>query len=75
MLRDLPLVVFPDVDIGVASLDLLTSGSHGELVNTGILSIVAPDVDVAREDHTLRLLKQEGVEVVNDQGGCVPGNV
>ena len=47
MVRNLPFTILPYVDEGISTLDLITGGSHGELVNSSILAPVVADVDVA----------------------------
>jgi len=50
MLRNLPLSIFKDVDIGVTRLDLGAIFAHSEFVNSGILSPVASNEDVPRDN-------------------------
>jgi len=56
MLRNFPLFIFKDVDIGVASFDLGAIFSHSEFIDTSVLSPVTANEDVTGEDHTLGLL-------------------
>jgi len=75
MLRNLPFIIFEDVDIGVASLDHRAISAHCELVDTSVLSPVTADEDVTREDHTLGLLFEEINEVACDEGFGVSRDV
>ena len=67
MLRDLPFPVFIDVNEGVASLHLGTGSSHGEFVDTCVLSPVGTNDDVSRFNLTLWLQLKEVCEVVLDK--------
>jgi len=75
MLRNLPFIIFEDVDVGVASFDNCAISAHRELVDTGILSPVAADEDFTGEDHTLGLLLQEINIVACDEGFGVSRDV
>ncbi len=72
---DLPLTVLVDVDEGVTSLDLLSGGSHGELVDTAVLGPVVSDDDVAVKDLSLRLELQEVGEIVLNSGEVGSGGI
>jgi len=63
---DLPDAVLLHVVVGVSCLHDVAGGSHGELVNTSIRSPSVSDVDLPVEDLPLRLLEEEGVEVILD---------
>ena len=63
---NLPFAIFKDVDKTVSALDLVTSGSHGEFVDTGILAPVVANADIGFQDFTLGLLLQKVVKVVLD---------
>jgi len=64
-MRNLPLFIFKDVDKSVASLHFGTIIAHCEFVDADILSPICASYDVPGEDHTLGLLFEEVVEVVN----------
>lgn len=64
VVRNLPLTVLPNVNERVPSLDLISGGSHRELVNSGILAPVVSDGDIALENFTLGLLLKEADEVM-----------
>ena len=72
---NLPLSVFIDVDEGVSGLDLVSGGSKGEFVNTNILAPVGSNGNKRFQDFSLRLLEQEGVEIVGDRSGVVTRNI
>jgi len=46
MMGNLPLLVFVYVGVSVTSLDLVTSSSHGELVDTTILGPIGSNPDI-----------------------------
>jgi len=75
MVRNLPLIIFKDVDKRVASLDFRTITTHCEFVDADILSPVAASHNVPGDYHTLRLLFEEVVEVVDDELFGVPWDV
>jgi len=75
MVRNLPLVIFKDVDKSVASLDFGTITAHGKFVDADILSPIGATHNVPGDDHTLRLLFEEVVEVVDDELFGVPWDV
>mmetsp|Transcript_6970 Transcript_6970/g.16786 ORF Transcript_6970/g.16786 Transcript_6970/m.16786 type:complete len:510 (-) Transcript_6970:28-1557(-) len=70
-----PLSFFVHVDERVSGLDLVTSGSEGELVKTNILAPVGSNGDKRFEDFSLRLLLEEGIEVVGDRGLVVTRDI
>ena len=72
---DLPLSILPDVDERVSSLDLVSGGTHGELVNSGVLAPVVSNSHVALKNLALRLLLKEADEVVLNERVVRPGNV
>jgi len=67
MLRNLPFSSFKNVDIGVASLNFGTIFAQSEFVDTVVLSKVAANEDIPRENYTFGLLFEEFVEVVGDE--------
>mmetsp|Transcript_49160 Transcript_49160/g.104542 ORF Transcript_49160/g.104542 Transcript_49160/m.104542 type:complete len:397 (+) Transcript_49160:325-1515(+) len=73
MLGDLPLSILEDVHEGVASLDLLTSGAHGELIDSGILSPVGAHDDIPGLNLALGFELEEVGEVVDDPRVVGPG--
>jgi len=75
MVRNLPLIIFKDVDKSVASLDFGTITTHCEFVDADILSPICANYNVPGEDHTLGLLFQEVIEVVDDELFGVPWGV
>lgn len=75
VLADLPFSILEDVDESVTSLDLSTVGSHGELVDSGILGPVLSNDNVAGDDLSLGLKFQEVDEVVLDSVVISTGNV
>ena len=72
---NLPLTVLVRVHEGVTALDLVTGGTHGELVDTGIKDDVLALDDGALEDGSLGLLGEEVGEVVLDGGVVRAGGV
>ena len=52
---NLPFTIFKSINVGVSGLDLVTSGSHGEFVNTGIHDHVVSLDDIGFQNDTLRL--------------------
>mmetsp|Transcript_16065 Transcript_16065/g.26155 ORF Transcript_16065/g.26155 Transcript_16065/m.26155 type:complete len:471 (+) Transcript_16065:329-1741(+) len=75
VLRYFPLAVFKDVDEGVASLDLGTVGTQGELVNSSILGPVGTNNNISALNLTLRLRLQKVGEVVDNTGVIRPGHI
>mmetsp|Transcript_19182 Transcript_19182/g.37258 ORF Transcript_19182/g.37258 Transcript_19182/m.37258 type:complete len:354 (+) Transcript_19182:142-1203(+) len=67
VVRNLPLSIFVHINKAVSALHLVSSCTHGELVNSGILTPVVSDDNVALQNLALRLLGQETDEVVLDQ--------
>jgi len=67
MVRNCPSFIFKDVDKSVASLHFGTIIAHCEFVDADILSPICANHDVPGEDHTLGLLFEEVVEVVDDE--------
>mmetsp|Transcript_36560 Transcript_36560/g.88599 ORF Transcript_36560/g.88599 Transcript_36560/m.88599 type:complete len:443 (+) Transcript_36560:425-1753(+) len=65
---NLPLSVFVDVDIGVTGLDLVSTGTHGEFVDTGILAPSGSDLDLSINDLSLGLQLKKVGEVVLKSG-------
>jgi len=65
--KNLPLSIFPDIDVGVTRLYLLSTNAISDLNNTGILSPVAACEDITGEDELLRLLGKLGIIVVGDE--------
>ncbi len=72
---NLPLSTLEDVDERVSCLHLVTSSSKGEFINTDILAPVCSNGDEGLQNLSLRLLEQEGIEVIGDRGGIITGNV
>ena len=72
---DLPFVAFLDVSEGVSGLDLVSSGTHGEFVDSGILGPAVSHDDLALRDNTLGLQLQKVVKVVLDGGVVGTGSV
>mmetsp|Transcript_38513 Transcript_38513/g.115550 ORF Transcript_38513/g.115550 Transcript_38513/m.115550 type:complete len:455 (-) Transcript_38513:360-1724(-) len=68
VMSNLPLVVLEDIDVGVTSLDLVTSCTHGKLINTSVLRPAISNADVTLKDSALRLLQQESIEVILNGG-------
>mmetsp|Transcript_19716 Transcript_19716/g.42838 ORF Transcript_19716/g.42838 Transcript_19716/m.42838 type:complete len:321 (-) Transcript_19716:84-1046(-) len=68
MMLDLPDAVFFDIVVGVAGLDFVAGGSHGELVDASIGCPSIANVDLPIDDLSLWLLEEEGVEVILDGG-------
>jgi len=75
VVADLPLSILEYVDKRVTSLDLGASSSHGELVETSILSPVGSNNDIALQDLSLRLELQEVGEVINNSRVVGTGNI
>ena len=74
-MSNLPFAVFKDVHEGVTSLNLGTSGTHGEFVKTNVLAPVDTNGGMAFQDNTLGLHLQKVVEVVLDGGVVSTGSV
>ena len=72
---NLPLAVFVHVNEGVSGLDLVAGGSKGEFVNTDILAPVGSDGYERFQDFSLRLLEEEGVEIVDNLGVVVTRDI
>mmetsp|Transcript_10290 Transcript_10290/g.21495 ORF Transcript_10290/g.21495 Transcript_10290/m.21495 type:complete len:254 (+) Transcript_10290:19-780(+) len=75
VVRNLPLSIFVHINKAVSALHLVSSCTHGELVNSGILTPVVSDDNVALQNLALRLLGQETDEVVLDQVVTGTGNI
>jgi hypothetical protein len=63
VVRDLPLTVLIYIHICVSGLDLVTSGAHGEFVDTGVASPSVSDGNMSIKDDSLRLELQEVIKV------------
>lgn len=63
VVSDLPLSVLVGVNVSVTGLDLVASGTHGELVDSSIEQVVVTLDDLGLEENSLRLLLQEVNEV------------
>jgi len=66
VMRDLPLTMLVDVNEGVSGLDLVTSRTHGEFVDSGITCPSITNGNVSIKDDTLRCLGKEVIKVVLD---------
>ena len=75
MVTNLPLPIFPHINKGISSLDLITSSSHGEFINSSILAPVVSNGNTALQDLTLWLLLEESNEVVVDGVVASSGNI
>mmetsp|Transcript_17713 Transcript_17713/g.36952 ORF Transcript_17713/g.36952 Transcript_17713/m.36952 type:complete len:257 (+) Transcript_17713:112-882(+) len=75
VVRNLPLSIFVHINKAVSALHLVSSCTHGELVNSGILTPVVSDDNVALQNLALRLLGQKTDEVVLDQVVTGTGNI
>ena len=53
VVRNLSLAILPNIEKGISARDLITSGSHGELINPCVLTPIVTDGDVAFQDFTL----------------------
>mmetsp|Transcript_7369 Transcript_7369/g.13420 ORF Transcript_7369/g.13420 Transcript_7369/m.13420 type:complete len:317 (+) Transcript_7369:327-1277(+) len=67
VVRNLPLVILPNVDEGITTLDLIASRSHSELVDACVLTPVVTNGNIALQNFTLGLLLQEANKVIFDQ--------
>ena len=72
---DLPLSILVNVNETVSALDLVTSGTHGEFIDTRILAPVVSNGNVRLKDLTLRLLLEESDKVVLDERVVCPRHI
>mmetsp|Transcript_27665 Transcript_27665/g.40826 ORF Transcript_27665/g.40826 Transcript_27665/m.40826 type:complete len:264 (+) Transcript_27665:321-1112(+) len=67
VMADLPLIIFPYIDESVTSLNLGTSCTHGEFVDSAILSDIHTNLNIALKDSSLWLKLQEVNKVIFDR--------
>lgn len=61
--KNLAVLTF-DIVVCVACFDFVSSGAHGELVNTHVAGPSVSDVDLSVQNFTLWLLQKEGIEII-----------
>mmetsp|Transcript_27013 Transcript_27013/g.44597 ORF Transcript_27013/g.44597 Transcript_27013/m.44597 type:complete len:233 (+) Transcript_27013:263-961(+) len=67
VMSNLPLAIFININKAVSGLDLVTSSSHGELIDTNILAPIITCRHITLQDYSLWLELQKVDKVVLDR--------